>query len=74
MSLRPRCAVSRAVYAEAAATRQMTAPKTATGNQPEPFPPASAAAIVGANPPRANPIWVPIAMPESRTLAGNISP
>jgi hypothetical protein len=33
-----------------------------------------AAAAVGAKPPIAQPICVPIAIPESRTLVGNISP
>ena len=33
-----------------------------------------AALIAGAKPPRAKPICVPIAMPDSRTLVSNISP
>ena len=36
--------------------------------------PGVTAPIVGANPPIANPIWVPIAIPDNRTLVVNISP
>ena len=36
--------------------------------------PSIAAAAVGAKPPIAKPICVPIAMPDRRTRVGNISP
>ena len=45
----------------------------ATRLQPSLPVPASAAAMVGVNPARPNPNWVPIAMPESRTLVGKYS-
>jgi hypothetical protein len=47
---------------------------TATGTQPPVPGPAIQAATVGARPPSAKPTWVPMAMPESRTRVGNISP
>ena len=66
--------MSRAVAALIAESTQATATRTATGTQPEAPGPAMAAAIVGENPPIAKPIWVPMAMPDSRTLVENISP
>lgn len=54
-------------------TRHSTAVRTATGTHSEPSP-STAAAMVGEKPPMANPICVPIAMPDRRTRAVNISP
>jgi hypothetical protein len=31
-------------------------------------------AMVGAKPPMANPMWIPIAIPDNRTRVENISP
>ena len=47
--------------------------KAATGTQLSSFGPASAAAMAGANPPSANPNWVPTATPDMRTLVSNCS-
>ena len=66
--------VSRAVATAAAAIRLDTSTYAATGTQPPGPSPAIQAAAVGAKPPIAKPIWVPIAVPHRRTRVGNISP
>ncbi len=48
--------------------------KRATASQSSPFGPAICAAKVTAKPAMAKPIWVPMAMPDSRTRVENISP
>ena len=58
------CAVSRAVSAHRPATVAAPAVSSATGTQPLGPSPTIAAAISGEKPPSANPICVPIAMPE----------
>ena len=52
---------------------QAPAAKAATLHQLSASPPISAPAMVGVNPASAKPNWVPIAMPESRTLVGKYS-
>ena len=55
-------------------TRHSTAVNTATGTQLVPSSPSRAAAMVGEKPAIAKPICVPIAIPDRRTRAVNISP
>jgi len=68
------CAVSRAVAMAIAASTLAPNVIAATGTQPLVPPPAIQSATVGAKPPSAKPTWVPMAIPESRTRVGNISP
>jgi hypothetical protein len=68
------CAVSRAVAMATAARTLAPNVSAATGTQPPVPLPAIQAATVGARPPSAKPICVPMAMPDSRTRVGNISP
>jgi hypothetical protein len=67
-------AVSRAVAIATAASTLAPNVIAATGTQPPAPLPAIQSATVGAKPPRAKPIWVPMAIPERRTRVGNISP
>ena len=56
-----------------AETTQAPAAKSATLYQLSASPPISAPAMVGVKPASAKPNWVPIAMPDSRTLVGKYS-
>jgi hypothetical protein len=67
------CWVSRAVQAAIEATTQIAELSSATGTYAFGPSPWTAAATTGAKPPIANPICVPIAMPDSRTRVLNIS-
>src|SRR4051812_39501300 len=78
-SSRPRSRIgtrkpSRIVVTATADTVAAMAVKIATGTQPLMPSRAIAALMVGAKPPSAKPIWVPMAMPDSRTWVGNCSP
>ena len=65
--------VSRPSATEMPEMRQMTPTKMETATHPLAESPARATAMVGLNPASAKPNWVPMAMPESRTLVGKIS-
>ena len=67
------CWVSRAVQAAIEATTQIAELSSATGTHAFGPSPWTAAGTTGAKPPIANPICVPIAMPDSRTRVLNIS-
>src|SRR4051812_21524708 len=66
--------VSRAVAIAIAARTLEASVYAATGTHPPAPSPAIAAAAVGAKPPIAKPICVPMATPDRRTRVGNISP